>query len=111
MLSNKPVYLGLSVLELSETVMYEFWYDYVQPKYGEKAKLFCIDRDSLIVYIRTADIYKDIAENVKTKFDTLNYELNTPLLNRQNKKVIGIMKDELDGKIMKESFWIKSKIL
>ena len=65
----KPVDLRLSILELSKMLMYEFWYDYVKPKYGEKAKLCFMDTDSFIVYIKTNDIYKDIAEDVKTKFD------------------------------------------
>ena len=67
---NKPVYLGLSILELSKVLMYEFWYDYVKPKYGEKAKLCYMDTDSFIVYIKTGDIYKDIAKDVETIFDT-----------------------------------------
>ena len=58
---NKPVYLGLSILELSKILMYEFWYDYVKPKYGEKAKLCYMDTDSFIVYIKTDGIYKNIA--------------------------------------------------
>ena len=64
-----PVHLGLSILELSKMLMYEFWYDYVKPKYGEKAKSCFMDTDSFIVYIKTNDIYNDIAEDVKTKFD------------------------------------------
>ena len=67
---NKPVYLGLSILELSKILMYEFWYDYVKPKYGEKVKLCYVDTDSFIVYIKTDDIYKDIAEDIETRFDT-----------------------------------------
>ena len=67
---NKPVYLGLSILELSKILMYEFWYDYVKPKYGKKAKLCSKDTDSFIVYIKTDDIYKDIAVNVETKLET-----------------------------------------
>ena len=66
---KKPVVLGLSVLELSKTLMYEFWYNYVKPKYREKAKLCYIYKDNFIVYIKTDDIYKDIAENVETGFD------------------------------------------
>ena len=56
--------------------MYEFWYDYVKPKDGEKAKLCYMDTDSFIVYIKTEDIYLDIAKYVETRFDTTNYELN-----------------------------------
>ena len=67
------VYLGLSILKLSEILMYEFWYDYVKPEYDEKAKLCYIDTDSFIVYIRTDYIYNDIAENVETRFVTSNF--------------------------------------
>ena len=63
-LVNKPVYLGLSILELSKILMYEVWYDYVKPKYGEKSKLWYMDIRSFIVYIKTDDIYKDIAQDV-----------------------------------------------
>ena len=59
---NKPVYLGLSILDLS---MYEFWYDYVKPKYGEKEKLCYMNTDSSVVHVKTEDIYKDIAEDVE----------------------------------------------
>ena len=75
-LMDKPVYLGLSILELSKILMYEFWYDYVKPKYGEKVKLCYMDTDSFIVYIKTDYIYKDIAGHVETRFDTSNYELD-----------------------------------
>ena len=61
-LMNKSVYLGLSILDLSKTVMYELWYDYLKPKYGENVKLFYMDTDSFIVHVKTDDIYKDIAE-------------------------------------------------
>ena len=74
-LMNKPLHLGFSILELSKISMYEYWYDYAKPKYGEKVKLGYMDTDSFIVYIKTEDIYKDIAENVETRFDTSNYEL------------------------------------
>ena len=69
-LINKPVYLGLSIIDLSKTVMYEFWYDYIKPKYGENAKLCYMDADSFIVHVKVDDIYKDIAEDVETGFDT-----------------------------------------
>ena len=65
-LINKPVHLGLSILELSKILMYEFWYVYIKPKYGEKVKLCYINTDSFIVYIKTDYIYKDIAEDVET---------------------------------------------
>ena len=75
-LMNKPVYLGLPILELSKILMYKFWYDYVKPKYGEKAQLFYMGTDSFIVYIKTDDIYKDIAEDVEIRFDTSNFEID-----------------------------------
>ena len=74
-LMNKPVYLRLSILELSKILKYEFWYGYVKPKYDEKSKLRYMDIDSFIVYIKTDDISKDIAENVETRFAISNYEL------------------------------------
>ena len=67
------------MLELSKTLVYEFWYDYVKPKYGEKAKLCYMNTESFIVYIKKDNIYKDIAEDVETRFNTLNYELDGPL--------------------------------
>ena len=76
---NKPFYLGLSILDLIKTVMYEFWYDFVKPKYGEKAKVCYMDTDGFIVHIKTGDIYKDIAEDVERRCDTSNYELDKPL--------------------------------
>ena len=76
-LMNKPVYLGLSMLELSKILMYELWYDYV--KYGEKAKLCYMDAHIFILYIKTDYTYKDIAEDVETRFDTSNYKLDSPL--------------------------------
>ena len=77
---NKPVYLGLSILDICKTVMYEFWYDYVKPKYGEKVNLCYMDKDSFIVQIRRNNAYKDIAEDVETRFGTSNYELDRPSL-------------------------------
>ena len=61
-----------------------------------------MDTDSFIVHVRRDDINKDIAEDVKTKFDTSNYEINRPLLMGKNKNVIGLMKDEIGGQIIKK---------
>ena len=74
--------------------MYEFWYDYVKPNYGEKVKLQYTDTNTFIVYIKTHDIYKDIAEYVETRFDTSTYELNRPLPKGKNKKNIDLINDE-----------------
>ena len=76
---NKPVYLGLSLLDLSKTVMYKFWYDYVKSKCGENEKLCYIDADSFTVHEKTEDTYKDIAEDVETRFEIPNFELERPL--------------------------------
>ena len=83
---NKCVYIELSILELSKIVMYEFRYDYVKPKYEEKANLCSMDTEYFIVYITTDDIYIDIAEDVETRFDASNYELNRLLPKIKNKK-------------------------
>ena len=72
----KLVYLGLLILNLIKTIMYEFWYDYVKPKYDKKAKLCYMDRDSFVVHVKKDDIYKDIAEDVETRFDTLNNQID-----------------------------------
>ena len=115
---NKPIYLGLSILEISKTLMYEFWYDYMKPKYGNKVKLCYMDTDSFIMDIKTNDFYEDIASDVENRFDTSNYEVNTSetsalarrsLPTGKNKKVIGLMKDELGGKIISEFVTLRPK--
>ena len=108
-LMNKPVYLGLSISDLSKTIMYEFRYDFVKPKYGENAKLCYMDTDSFIVHVKTDDIYQDIAENVETRSDTSNFEIDRPLPKRENKQVIGLMKDELGEQIMKKFVGLRAK--
>ena len=85
-LMNELVYLGLSILDLSKTVMYELWYDYVKPKYDGNAELCFMDTDSFIVHIKTDDIYKNIADEVETRFDTSNFEIDRPLPKGKNKK-------------------------
>ena len=67
---NKPIYLGLSILEISKTLMNEFWYDYMKPKYNNDVKLCYMDTDSFIMNIKTNDFYKDIANGVENRFDT-----------------------------------------
>ena len=74
-LMNKHVCLGLSILDLSKTVMYGFWYDYIKLKYGKKAKLYYMVTGSFIVHLKREDFYKDIAGDVETRFDTSNYEI------------------------------------
>ena len=119
---NKPIYLGLSILEISKILMYEFWYDYMKPKYNDNVRLCYMDTDSFVMHIKRNDFYKDIASDVENRFDTSNYEVNTsettaepsalarrPLPTGKNKKVIGLMKDELGGKIMTEFVTLRPK--
>ena len=106
---NKPIYLGLSILDISKITMYEFWNDYVKSKHEDKAGLCYMDTDSFVVNIKTKDFYKDIAENVKERFDTSNYIYDRPLPMGVNKKVIGLMKDELGGDIITEFVALRPK--
>ena len=92
---NTPVYLDLLILEISKTLMYEFWYDYVKPKYQDNVKLCYRDTESFIINIK-------ISDDVEKIFDTLNYEVNRPLPTGKNKKLIGLMKDEFGGRIKTE---------
>ena len=64
--------------------MYEFWYDYMKPKYGNRVKLYYMDKDSFVMNIKTIGFYKDIANDVKKRFDTSNYEANRPLPTGKN---------------------------
>ena len=109
-LMSKPIYLALPIVELRRTVMYEFSYDYVKLRYGEKVRLCNVDADSFFFSVRTDAIYNDTTENVKTRFDTSNYESDTPLPEGRNIKVIGLMKDELERKIMKNITYLLKKI-
>ena len=98
---NKSVYLGQAILDLSKLIMYEFHFDYMLPKYGDNIKLCYMDTDSFVYDIETKDFYKDIAEDVETRFDTSGC-CDRPLPVGKNKEVIGLMKDKLGGQIMKE---------
>ena len=102
---NKTVYLGMSVLDISKTLIYEFWYDYLKPKRKDNSKLCNTDTDSFVINIPTEDFFEDINNDVERWFDTSNYDKNDerPLEIGVNKKVIGMFKDELRGKIMNES--------
>ena len=90
---NKPIYLGLSILEISKITMYEFWYDYVKSKYMDNARLCYMDTDSFVINVKTKDFYKDIAEDVKERFDTSNFSYDRLLPIDMNKKVVGLMID------------------
>ena len=106
---NKPIYLGLSILEISKILMYEFWFDYMKPKYDNNVKLCYKDTDSFIMNIKANDFYEDITNDVENRFDTSNYEVNRLLPMGRNKKVIGLMKDESGGKIITEFITLRPK--
>ena len=106
---NKPIYLVLSILEISKALMYEFWYDYMKPKYGNNVNLCYMDTNSFIINIKTNDFYKDIVSDVENRFATSNYEVNRPLPMGKNNKIIGLMKDELGGKIITEFVTLRPK--
>ena len=109
---NKLIYLGMSILDISKTLMYKFWYDYLKPKYGDKVKLCYTDTDSFIIHIITEDFFEDISNDVGEWYDTSNYDENNkrPLSIGKNKKVIGLFKDELGGRIMKEFCVLRAKV-
>ena len=110
---NKPIYLGQAILDISKTLMYVFWYDYIKPKYKEKARQCYMDTDSFFMYIKTEYFYKDIASDVERWFDTSNYDDDEANKRRlpigKNKKVIGLFKDELGEKIIKEFCALRAK--
>ena len=101
---NKLVYLSiyLGILDLIKTVIYEFWYYHINPVYSERTKLCYINTDSFIVHIKTNEICKDISEDVEKRFDTSNYDIDRPFPKGRNKKVVGLMNNELGGQTMKK---------
>ena len=109
---NKPIYLGMSVLDLSKILMYDFHYNYIKKKYGENAELLYTDTDSLLYQIKTEDFYKDISPDVEKMFDTSNYKANHPsrIKTGVNKKVIGMMKYETGGEQIEEFVGLRSKL-
>ena len=108
---NKLLYYGTSILDITKTLMYEFWYGCLKPKYNDKANLCYVDTDSFVVNIFTEDFFEDINNDVERWFDTSNYDKNDkrPLQIGVNEKVIGMFKDELVEKIMKEFCALRAK--
>ena len=109
---NKPVYEGQAILDLSKTLMFDFHYKYIKPKYGKKAELLFTDTDSLMYQIQTEDFYKDISKDVKSKFDTSDYPKDHPsgILTGENKKVIGMFKDEVAGEQITHFIGLRPKL-
>ena len=108
---NKPVYIDMSILDISKTLMHEFWYDFIKQKYKDKPKLCYMDTDTFVIHIKTEDFYEDIAGDVERWFDTSNYHDNDERLLPigKNKKTIGRFKDELGGKITTEFARVRAK--
>ena len=109
---NKLVYLGQAIIDLSKIIMYEFHNDYIVHKYGDRLKLCYMDMDSLVYHIKTEDFHEDIANDVEERFDTSGYSRTDfrPLPISLNKKIIGLMKDKLGGKIMTEFVALRPKL-
>ena len=108
---HKPLYLGQAILDISKTLMYEFWYDCIKPKYADKVRLCYMDTDSFTTHIKTEDFYKNIVNDVERWFDTSNYDEkdNRPHLKGINKKVIDKLNDEIGGKIMIKFYGLRVK--
>ena len=109
---NKPVYCGMAILDLSKSLMYDFHYGYILPKYGKNQKLLFTDTDSLCYEIETEDFYKDISGDVEDNFDTSNFPKDHPsgIPVGKNKKVPGMMKDEAGGRIIEEFVGLRAKL-
>ena len=109
--TNKPIYLGMSILDIIKTLMYWFWYDYIKIKYQDRAKLCYMDTDSFAIHSKTEDFYKDIANDVEKWFDISNCDENDkrPHSIGKNEKVIGLFKGELGGKILKKFVALRAK--
>ncbi len=107
---DKPIQIGMSILDISKTLMYRFHYDYVKPKWGDRAKLLFTDTDSLCYEIRTEDFSEDIRGDVSEWFDMSNHEKDHPLFSVENKKQIGFMKDECGGNHITKFVGLRSKL-
>ena len=109
---NKPVYLGMVILDLSKSLMYDFHYNYIKTKYGDKAKLLLTVTNSLAYEIKTKDLYKDITPGIEKRFDTSDYPTNHPsgIKTGHNSKVLGMFKDEAGVKPIVEYVGLKAKL-
>ena len=106
---NVPVYISFTILEVSKTVMWKFFYDYLKPKYGDKIEFCYTDTDSFILYIKTEEFYEDIADDVEELFEISNNSSTSSAISSSTKKVLGKFKDELKGKIMTKFAGLRSK--
>ena len=106
---NKTIYIDMSILDISKTLMYEFWYDYIKPKYQDKVKLCYMDTNSFFIHIKIEGFYEDIANDVQEWFDTSNYDNDRLLPIGKSKNVIVLFKDEFGGKIMIKFIGLRGK--
>lgn len=108
-LMNKPIAVGMSILDISKLTMYSFLYDFLKPKYNKNITLSYVDTDSFVLDIQTYDFYEDMRDNIE-RFDTSDYPYpNEYGIERRNKKVPGLFKDELNGKIAVEFVGLRAK--
>ena len=109
---NKPIYIGQSVLDISKTLMYEFYFNYLKTKYGDKIKLCCMDTDSFNFYVETNDFFEDIKDDIHDWFDTskINNKLDRPIPIGINDGILAMFKDELKGQVMTEFISLASKV-
>ena len=108
-LFNRPVYIGMCVLALSKILLYEYYYNYLKPKYGENCQLLYTDTDSLLLHVHCEDFYKDMGETLDF-YDTINYPKDHPLYSKANEKEPGKLKDEVNGKPIQEAVRLRSKM-
>ena len=106
---NKLVYVGMTILDNSKILMYDFYYNKLKRQYGENCELIYTDTDSLLLNIQTDDVYKDMEKN-KDLYDTSDYPEDHFLHSKKNKKVLGKMKDEINGKPISECVCLRSKM-
>ena len=109
LLLNRPVYVGMSVLDLSKHLMYDFYYNELKKQYGEHCQLLYTDTDSLLLEIQTEDVYKDMGANADL-YDTSDYPKDHPQYSEENKKVVGKMKDECAGRLIAEYVGLRPKM-
>ena len=106
---NKLIYLGMTILDISKILMYEFLYDYLKPKYKENLNLCYMDTESFIFNVKTEDWYKDISNDIEQRFDSSDIQTNIPIKNNINRKVLGVLQDELNGYPMKKFIGLRPK--
>jgi hypothetical protein len=106
---NRPIYVGMSILDLSKSLMYDFYYNQMKAQYGDRAELLYTDTDSLLLEIQMEDVYSDMSEH-QSLYDTSEYPEDHPLHSKVNKKVLGKMKDECAGRVIEEYVGLRPKM-